>query len=91
MVIRPSASYDGAILVFPVAGKAEFGIQKTEFGKASLFHAGFQGIGDFRKNSCNGSIINMRPKAIRHFHDALCRATCFRVKPFIFAKRRDDG
>lgn len=91
MVSRPCPSYDGAILIFPIRGKAEFGILKTEFGNASLFLAGFQCVGDFRKCRSDGAVIYMRPKIVGHFHDALRRTARLRVKSFIFAKRRNDG
>lgn len=49
-----------AMLNYSEQGKAEFGFRDSEFGNASLFHAGFQRIGDFGKRLCNGLIVNRR-------------------------------
>jgi len=60
MVDCSRPSYDGAILISPTREKTELGFTNTEFGKAVLFHAGFQRIWDFSKHLCNCFIGHIR-------------------------------
>jgi hypothetical protein len=47
-------SYNGAILIYPIRERVEFGFMKTKFGNALLLHAGYKRGWDFCKYLTDG-------------------------------------